>query len=67
MSPISDRRTSGTPLPVTTQNFIADLDAAKSFFNAANAESDIQKKQALATLAAAQIAAAEATWLNSPR
>jgi hypothetical protein len=57
------------PLPVTTQNFIADLDAAKSFFSAANAESDIQKKQALATLAlaAAQIATAEATWLNSPR
>lgn len=57
------------PLPVTTQNFIADLDAAKSFFKAANAESDIQKKQALATLAlaAAQIAAAEAAWLNSPR
>lgn len=64
---IGDRSIRSMPLPVTNQNFISDLDAAKSFFIAANTESDIQKKQALATLAlaAAQIATAEATWLKS--
>lgn len=55
------------PLPVTVQHFSADLDAAKSYVNAAASESDPDKRQALATmaLAAAQIAQAEATWLAS--
>jgi hypothetical protein len=54
------------PLPVTVQQFSADLDSAKSYFNAAAKESDSQKQLALATLAlaAAQIASAEATWLG---
>ncbi|WP_182481153.1 hypothetical protein [Nocardioides immobilis] len=55
------------PLPVTVQQFSADLDAAKGYFNAAANESEPVKQQALATmaLAAAQIAQAEATWLKS--
>lgn len=57
------------PLPVTTQHFSADLDAARSYFNAAASEGEREKQQALATmaLAAAQIALAEATWLASSR
>lgn len=55
------------PLPVTVQHFSADLDTAKSYFNAAANESDPQKQQALAAmaLAAAQIAQTEAVWLSS--
>jgi hypothetical protein len=55
------------PLPVTVQNFSADLDAAKHWVNAAASETDPDKRQALATLAlaAAQIAHAEATWLSN--
>jgi len=54
------------PLPFTVQHFAADLDAAKAYLNAANAESDPVKQQALAALAlaAAQIAQAEAQWLS---
>jgi hypothetical protein len=63
-----DCRTTFMPLPVTIHHFSADLDSAKSYFNAAAGESDPQKQQALAALAlaAAQIAHAEATWLASP-
>lgn len=55
------------PLPVTVQHFSADLDAAKSYFNAAANEGEPEKQQALAAmaLAAAQIAQAEATWLGA--
>lgn len=55
------------PLLVTVQDFSADLDAAKSYFNAAASESESDKQLALATmaLAAAQIAQAEATWLGA--
>lgn len=55
------------PLPVTVQHFSADLDTAKSYFNAAVSESEPVKQQALVAmaLAAAQIAQAEATWLAS--
>lgn len=60
-------RTLIMPLPVTVQDFSANLDAAKSYFNAAARESEPEKQQALATmaLAAAQIAQAEATWLGA--
>ena len=55
------------PLPVTTQQFASDLDAAKAYFNAAVAESDPDKQRtfAMLALAAAGIAQAEALWLSS--
>lgn len=57
------------PLPVTVQQFSADLDTAKDYFNAAAAESEPNKQQSLAmlALAAAQIAHAEALWLSPNR
>lgn len=55
------------PFPLTMQNFSADLDTAKAYFNKAANESDPAKQQTLALLAvaASQIAQAEAVWITS--
>lgn len=54
------------PLPVTAQDFSNHLDSAKSLIAQAANETDPERQRNLALIAhaAAQVAHAEATWLQ---